>query len=94
MSKEFAELDDDLRGFIARQHMFFVATAPSGGDGHLNLSPKGLDTFRSWAETVAYLDLTGSRVETIAHCRTTADSSSCSAFDGRRASSGSTAGGG
>jgi hypothetical protein len=70
VSKVFAELDDDLRRFIARQHVFFVATAPLAADGHVNLSPKGLDTFRVLGPTtVAYLDLTGSGVETIAHLR-------------------------
>ena len=50
--------------------MFFVATAPSGDEGHVNLSPKGLDTFRVLDDrTVAYLDLTGSGAETIAHLR-------------------------
>jgi hypothetical protein len=70
VSKVFAGLDDDLRRFIARQHVFFVATAPLAADGHVNLSPKGLDTFRVLGPTtVAYLDLTGSGVETIAHLR-------------------------
>ena len=49
--------------------MFFVATAPRDG-GHVNLSPKGLDTLRILGPTrAAYLDLTGSGVETIAHLR-------------------------
>ncbi|MBP3955527.1 pyridoxamine 5'-phosphate oxidase family protein [Gemmata sp. G18] len=70
MGKTFTEIDDDLRAFIARQHMFFVATAPLSADGHVNVSPKGLDTFRVLGPTtVAYLDLTGSGVETIAHLR-------------------------
>jgi hypothetical protein len=70
MGKRFTELDEDLRAFIARQHVFFVATAPLAADGHVNLSPKGLDTFRVLGPTtVAYLDLTGSGVETIAHLR-------------------------
>lgn len=70
MGKVFAEIDDDLRAFIAKQQMFFVATAPLSADGHVNLSPKGLDTFRILGPTkVAYLDLTGSGVETIAHIR-------------------------
>src|SRR4029450_406348 len=70
MGKVFETLDDDLRAFIARQHVFFVATAPLGADGHVNLSPKGLDTFRVLGTaTVADLDLTGSGVETIAHLR-------------------------
>lgn len=70
MGKLFAELTDDLRAFIADQQMFFVATAPLSADGHVNVSPKGLDTFRILGPTtVAYLDLTGSGVETIAHLR-------------------------
>src|SRR4051794_13310823 len=70
MGKVFEPLDAVLRAFIARQHLFFVATAPLSGDGHVNLSPKGLDTFRVLGPTtVAYLDLTGSGVETIAHLR-------------------------
>lgn len=50
--------------------MFFVGTAPTSLDGHLNLSPKGLDTFRILGpNTVAYLDLVGSEIETVAHLR-------------------------
>lgn len=62
--------DRDL-AFIAKQRMFFVATAPLSGDGLVNVSPKGLDgTFAVIDDaTVAYLDLTGSGVETIAHLR-------------------------
>src|SRR5262249_23538551 len=70
MGKLFESIDDGLACFIAAQHVFFVSTAPLAADGHLNLSPKGLDTFRVIdAHTVAYLDLTGSGVETIAHLR-------------------------
>lgn len=59
-----------LRTFIEAQHVFFVATAPLSADGHVNLSPKGLDTLRVIDErTVAYLDLTGSGAETAAHLR-------------------------
>src|SRR3954469_17743756 len=70
MAKEFSHLDSSLREFIAEQAMFFVATAPSEG-GRVNLSPKGYaDTFAVLDEhTVAYLDLFGSGVETIAHLR-------------------------
>jgi predicted pyridoxine 5'-phosphate oxidase superfamily flavin-nucleotide-binding protein len=59
-----------VRDFIESQPVFFVATAPSTG-GHVNLSPKGLaDTFVVVDEhTVAYLDLTASGAETIAHVR-------------------------
>jgi hypothetical protein len=63
-------ISEELGEFIASQHVFFVATAPSGDGGHVNLSPKGLDTFTVIdPTTVAYLDLTGSGVETIAHLR-------------------------
>ena len=63
-------IDAELAAFLAAQHVFFVATAPLAADGHVNLSPKGLDTFRVLdAYTVAYLDLTGSGIETVAHLR-------------------------
>ena len=70
MGKVYAEIDDRLAEFIARQHLFFVGTAPTGPEGRLNVSPKGLDTFRVLGpRSVGYLDLTGSGVETIAHIR-------------------------
>ncbi len=70
MSKTFECLTDELVAWIERQHVFFVATAPSGPGGHVNLSPKGYDSFRVLDPlTVAYLDLTGSGAETIAHLR-------------------------
>lgn len=75
MGKLYPELDERLKKFIARQSVFFVATAPClspGGDGgHVNVSPKGLkDTFTVLGpHSVAYLDLTGSGAETIAHLR-------------------------
>lgn len=63
----FDRISDDLAGFIAAQPLFFVATAPRDG-GHVNLSPKGLDTLRVLdPQTVAYLDMTGSGNETSAH---------------------------
>lgn len=62
------EINDRLREFIERQHMFFVATAPLSAEGHVNLSPKGLDSFRVLSpHRVAYLDMTGSGIETAAH---------------------------
>jgi hypothetical protein len=68
MARTHDTLDDNLREWIAAQHVFFVATAPTDTDGHVNLSPKGYDSFRVLDDsTVAYLDLTGSGVETIAH---------------------------
>ena len=68
MAKLFEELDDDLCNFIRSQHMFFIATAPKADDGFVNCSPKGLDTLRILDNrTLAYIDLTGSGAETIAH---------------------------
>lgn len=70
MGKVFDALDDRLREWIGRQQMFFVASAPLAGDGHVNLSPKGLDSFAILDDhSVAYLDLVGSTAETIAHLR-------------------------
>lgn len=70
MGKTYEQLDQHVQAFIQQQKMFFVATAPLSGDGLVNLSPKGLDTLRILdARTVAYLDLTGSGIETVAHLR-------------------------
>ncbi|AGY58227.1 pyridoxamine 5'-phosphate oxidase family protein [Gloeobacter kilaueensis] len=66
MATFFDELGAELQRFIARQPVFFTATAPE--EGRINLSPKGIDTFRCIdARTVGYLDLTGSGNETAAH---------------------------
>ncbi len=66
MAQFYPELNDSLREFIAEQKIYFTATAPQ--DGRINLSPKGMDTFRCLdSKTVAYLDLTGSGNETAAH---------------------------
>jgi len=75
MGTVYAGLDERLIRFIASQPVFFVATAPvldgAGGGGYVNVSPKGYrDTFAVLDPvTVAYLDLTGSGAETIAHLR-------------------------
>ncbi|MBD3649586.1 MAG: pyridoxamine 5'-phosphate oxidase family protein [Pseudomonadales bacterium] len=70
MGKLYSELDDKLCEFIRSQHMFFIATAPRSDEGSVNCSPKGLDTLRILDEhTLAYLDLTGSGAETIAHLK-------------------------
>jgi Pyridoxamine 5'-phosphate oxidase len=75
VGKLYGELDDRLTKFISQQPVFFVATAPGlsadGAGGHVNVSPKGYrDTFAVLGpRTVAYLDLTGSGAETIAHVR-------------------------
>ena len=69
MGRTYEKIDDRLAGWMQAQPVFFVATAPLAADGHINCSPKGnrrelvvLDPHR-----VAYLDQTGSGVETIAH---------------------------
>jgi hypothetical protein len=68
MGKTYDEITPQLVDWITRQRMFFVATAPLAGDGLVNCSPKGMDTFRILSSTeVAYLDLTGSGIETVAH---------------------------
>lgn len=69
MGRQYERLDATLRRFIAAQPLYFVASAPAGADGHVNVSPKGhADTFAIIDdETVAYLDLTGSGIETVAH---------------------------
>ena len=84
MGKTYDALDDGLAGFIRRQHVFFVATAPLSAEGHVNLSPKGLDTFAIVdPHTVAYVDLTGSGIETVAHLRENGRITICfCAFDG------------
>lgn len=70
MGKLYDEIDEGLRRFLEKQRMFFVASAPLSGEGHVNLSPKGLDTFAVLGpREVAYLDLTGSGIETLAHLR-------------------------
>src|SRR4051794_17108438 len=71
MGKIFDVIDDHLRGWIARQPLFFVGTAPLAADGHINVSPKGpIGTLRVLGERrVAYLDVIGSGAETIAHLR-------------------------
>jgi len=70
MSKLYDALDDKLVDFITAQKMFFVATAPLSAEGHVNVSPKGYDSFQIIdPNTVAYLDLGGSGVETLAHVR-------------------------
>ncbi|NJK28741.1 MAG: pyridoxamine 5'-phosphate oxidase family protein [Acaryochloris sp. RU_4_1] len=66
MAKFYPELTSTLQAFIAQQQIFFTASAPT--QGRINLSPKGMSTFRCISpQAVAYLDLTGSGNETSAH---------------------------
>ena len=70
MAKLYDELDERLRQFIGNQKMFFVGSAPRNDEGLINISPKGMDTLRILdSKTVAYLDYTGSGVESIAHIK-------------------------
>lgn len=70
MGKTFDAITPELEAWLAAQRFFMVATAPLAADGLVNCSPKGHDTFRVLGpREVAYLDLTGSGVETIAHLR-------------------------
>ena len=70
MGKEYAQIAPELAAWIKAQPLFFVGTAPLAASGHVNVSPKGLDTLRVLGpQRVAYLDLTGSGAETIAHVR-------------------------
>lgn len=78
MAEFFPAIDADHRAFIARQPVFFVATAPA--DPRVNVSPKGMDTLRILdAHTVAYLDFGGSGRETNAHLLADGRITSCSA---------------
>ena len=66
MAEFFEELTESHAAMIARQPVFFVATAAEGA--RINLSPKGYDAFRILSpRRVAYLDLGGSGNETNAH---------------------------
>jgi hypothetical protein len=71
VGKVYDEIDAKLAAWIRRQSLFFVGTAPSGDGGHVNVSPKGpIGTLAVLdGGTVAYLDVIGSGVETIAHLR-------------------------
>jgi hypothetical protein len=70
MGKVYEEITDELAQWMARQHLFFVASAPLAQNGFVNCSPKGMDSFRVVSpREVAYLDLTGSGIETVAHVR-------------------------
>lgn len=68
MGKSYEAITDHVRDFIEAQHLFFVGSAPLSDTGHVNISPKGTDTFRILTPNrVAYLDMTGSGNETSAH---------------------------
>jgi len=68
MGKFFDAISPAHAGFIEKQKMYFVASAPLSADGHVNLSPKGIDSFRVLTPNrVMYMDIVGSGNETSAH---------------------------
>ena len=70
MGKLYSTIDETVRKFIEAQPLFFVGSAPLDPGGHVNVSPKGLDTLRVLGPlTIAYLDLTGSGIETVSHIK-------------------------
>ncbi|UYM05841.1 pyridoxamine 5'-phosphate oxidase family protein [Solicola gregarius] len=88
MSSVLSAIDDKLAAWMEAQPVFFVATAPLSGSGHVNVSPKGMaGTFRVLGpHRVAYLDFHASGVETVAHLREPGNGRICvmfCAFDGR-----------
>lgn len=70
MGKVHDAIDERLAAWLRAQRVFFVATAPLAADGHVNCSPRGAEGLAVLGpREVAWLDLTGSGVETIAHLR-------------------------
>ncbi|MDH3639824.1 MAG: pyridoxamine 5'-phosphate oxidase family protein [Gammaproteobacteria bacterium] len=70
MGKEYQEIDEHMRGWMERQRVFFVSTAPLADDGRINCSPKGLDGLRVLGpRQIVYADIGGSGIETVAHLK-------------------------
>ncbi|MDT9684162.1 pyridoxamine 5'-phosphate oxidase family protein [Streptomyces sp. TRM76323] len=71
MGQSYAAIEGRIRTFIEEQPVFFTATAPLAGDGHVNVSPKGRKGTLAVIDeqTLAYLDFGGSTAETVAHLR-------------------------
>ncbi|HMP91353.1 MAG TPA: pyridoxamine 5'-phosphate oxidase family protein [Phnomibacter sp.] len=70
MGKFLEAITPEIADFIAAQHLFFTATAPLEKEGHINLSPKGMDSFRVLGpQKVGYMDVISSGNETSAHTR-------------------------
>lgn len=70
MGKFHSHIQDSHKEFIEKQKMFFVCTAPLSKDGHINMSPKGMDSFRVLSDAkVGYMDIIGSGNETSAHTK-------------------------
>lgn len=70
MGQVYERIDERIQRWVAAQPMFFVGSAPLSATGHINVSPKGLDTLRILDDrTLAFLDSGGSGIETVAHVR-------------------------
>ena len=70
MAQAFEKIPNEFARWFESQPVFFVATAAADPHARVNVSPRGLDTFRVLGPNrVAWLDLTGSGVETIAHLK-------------------------
>ena len=70
MGKVYDGIDELLLEWIREQPVFFVATAPLAADGHVNVSPRGHDCLSVLSpHRVAWVDYTGSGIETVAHLR-------------------------
>ena len=70
MGRTYDGIDDDLSAWLREQPMWFVGTAPLAADGRVNVSPRGHDTFSVLSpQRVAWVDYTGSGIETAAHLR-------------------------
>ena len=70
MGRVYDGIDDELATWLAAQPLWFVGTAPVAADGHVNVSPRGHDTFSVLGpRRVAWVDFTGSGIETVAHLR-------------------------
>ncbi|MGN6180915.1 MAG: pyridoxamine 5'-phosphate oxidase family protein, partial [Mucilaginibacter sp.] len=68
MGKFFDAILDAHSAFIKKQKIYFVASAPLSAEGHVNVSPKGIDSFRVLSPNrIAYMDIVGSGNETSAH---------------------------
>ena len=70
MGRTYDGIDDDLAAWLQAQPLWFVGTAPLAAEGHVNVSPRGHDTFSVLGpHQVAWVDFTGSGIETVAHLR-------------------------
>jgi hypothetical protein len=70
VGRTYDGIDEDLSAWLTKQPLWFVGTAPLSVEGHINVSPRGHDTFSVLGpHRVAWVDYTGSGIETIAHVR-------------------------